>query len=92
MDPVQVLLIIVVTTLTILLSVIGMQVFFILREVRESIRKMNKILDDAGSVSQSIAKPIASLSDSLTGLSGLGGLLGWLVNRRKKRKAEEAEE
>jgi hypothetical protein len=91
-DTTQVLLIVVITTLTILLTVIGVQVFFILREFKRTIEKMNKMLDDAGVISESIAKPIASLSSGVTGLSGITGLLGWLVSRGKKGKKTEEEE
>ena len=85
MDTTQVLLVIVITALTILLVAVGIQVFFILREVRDSIRKLNKILDDAGEVSGAITRPIASLSDSLTGLSGVSGILSWLTNKKKDK-------
>ena len=85
-EPAQLLLIIVVTTLTILLTVVGIQVFFILKEVRRSVEKMNKILDDAGTISESVAKPISSLSSSIGSLSGIVGLLGWLITRTKKEK------
>lgn len=87
-DSTQILLIAIVTALTILLSVIGVQVFFILREVQRSIQKMNKMLDDAGTISESIAKPISSLSGSITGVSGIAGLLGWLASRKRKRENE----
>jgi hypothetical protein len=90
-DTTQVLLIVVITTLTILLTIIGVQVFFILREFKRTIEKMNKMLDDAGTISESIAKPIASLSSGITGVSGVTGLLGWLVSRSKKSKKEEGE-
>lgn len=90
-DPTQTLLVVVTTTLTILLVVIGVQVFLILKEVRESIKKLNKMLDDAGTISESIAKPISSLSDSISGLSGITGVLSWLVNRKRKKKKEEEE-
>lgn len=91
-DNTQILLIAVVIVLTLLLTVIGIQVFFILREIRETIRKFNKIVDDAGTISESIAKPISSLSGSITGVSGIAGLLGWLKNRRKKSVETEKEE
>lgn len=91
-DNTQLLLIAVVAVLTILLAIIGVQVFFILREVRESIRKFNKIIDDAGTISESIARPVASLSNSITGVSGIAGLLGWLKKRREKSTEEEEEE
>lgn len=91
-DNTQILLVAVVTVLTALLAIIGVQVFFILREIRESIKKFNKIIDDAGTISGSIAQPIASLSNSITGVSGIAGLLGWLSQRKRKSKKTEKEE
>ncbi|MBU3957222.1 hypothetical protein KKI19_03065 [Patescibacteria group bacterium] len=88
-DNTQLLLIAVVTVLTVLLAIIGVQVFFILREIRESIKKFNKMLDDAGTISESVARPIASLSSSITGVSGIAGLLGWLSQRKEKSKKTE---
>jgi len=90
-DSTQIILIVVVVVLTVLLSIIGIQVFFILREVQRSIQKMNKMLDDAGTISESIAKPISSLLDSITGVSGIAGLVGWLASRKKKKKEKEGE-
>lgn len=87
-DANQVLLIVVVVVLSVLLSFIGIQVFFILREVQRSIQKMNKILDDAGLISGSVAKPVAALTGSLGSASGLAGMLSWLFNRKKKEGKE----
>jgi len=89
LSPTQILLIIVVSVLTAVLAVIGIQVFLILKEGKRSVEKVNKILDDAGTLSSAITKPISSLSNSFGGLSGITGLLGWLVNRKKKREDEE---
>lgn len=86
LNSTQILLIAVVIVLTILLTVIGFQVFLILKEIQRSIQKANKMLDDAGLISGSIAKPIASLSNSITGLSGLAGLFGWLAKKSKQKK------
>lgn len=86
LSPTQILLIIVVSVLTAVLAVIGIQIFLILKEGRRSVEKVNKMLDDAGTISSAITKPIASLSNSLSGLSGISGLLGWLVNRKKKNE------
>jgi len=91
-DNTQLLLIAVVTVLTALLTIIGVQVFFILREIRESIKKFNKIIEDAGTISESIARPISSLSNSISGVSGVAGLLSWLSQRKKKSKKAEKEE
>lgn len=67
-DIFQILLVLVVTCLTTLLVFVGIQVIYILKELRSSMRKLNKILDDAGLISESVAKPIAGVSGFLTGI------------------------
>ena len=47
MDGVQTLLIIVVITLTVLLVIVGIQVLFIILDLRKSIKRLNSILEDA---------------------------------------------
>ena len=47
MDGIQILLIIVVVTLTLLLSVVGFQVLLIMLDLRRGIKRLNTILDDA---------------------------------------------
>lgn len=61
-DATQLLLGLVIITLTVMLAVIGFQVANILRAVRFTIDKMNKVLDDTGIVSESISKPINLIS------------------------------
>jgi len=89
METAQIVLIVVVVVLTAILVAIGIQVYLILKEVRQSVHKMNKILDDTQEISHSVAKPISSLSDSLMGISGLGGVLGWLMAKGKKASIRE---
>ena len=88
-DPTQILLIVVVSVLTILLVFVGVQVFFILREVKFSIQKVNEVLDDVCKISNSVVKPVEILSSSAVGLSALGKLFGSISNKRKVRNAEE---
>jgi len=47
MDSVQRLLIIVVITLTVLLVIVGIQVVFIILDLRKSLKRLNSILEDA---------------------------------------------
>lgn len=68
MDSAQILLIIVVMILTAILTLVGVEVFFILRELRQTVEKTNKIIDDSGLITASIAKPIAGFSGFLLGL------------------------
>ena len=47
MDSVQTLLIIVIVSLTILLTVVGIQVLLIILDLRKAIKRLNSILEDA---------------------------------------------
>ncbi len=59
METAQVLLVGVIVVLTFLLLMLGLQVFYILRELRQTVAKANKILDDAGLITESVSGPIA---------------------------------
>lgn len=47
MDSVQRLLVVVVIALTVLLVIVGVQVIFIILDLRKSIKRLNSILEDA---------------------------------------------
>lgn len=69
-DSTQILLALVILTLTVMLSVIGVQVYFILKEFRNTLQKVNKVLDDTGEISESVSRPVSMLSGMLMGLRG----------------------
>ena len=68
MDPAQIILITVIVILTVLLAVLGIQVFFILKEFRKTVFKANKVLDNTNVITQSVSSPISSLSSIATGI------------------------
>ncbi|MCL5438359.1 MAG: hypothetical protein M1268_00035 [Patescibacteria group bacterium] len=67
-DAAQPVLLLVIIVLAFLLLILGIQVFFILRELRRTISKANKILDDTGVITESVSKPISSLSSVVSGI------------------------
>lgn len=67
-DPAQILLFLVIIILTILLIVLGIQVFFILKDLRQTISKANRVLDNTGEITESVSGPVSSLSSILMGL------------------------
>jgi len=86
MDPVQLVIIIVTIVLTILVVVLGVQVWFILKEIRLSFQKINKMLDDAGRVSGTVSEGFSGM----TGLvNGLKAGLSLFSNFRKKATDDE---
>ncbi len=89
MDPAQTALLLVVIILTILLIVLGIQVFFILRELRKTIDKANKVLDDTGLITESVSKPISSLSSLTMGLKAGARIAKILNGSKKEHKKDE---
>ncbi len=87
MDPAQTVLLIVIITLAILLVALGIQVFFILRELKQTISKANKVLDDTGVITESVSGPISSLSTLAMGLK-TGATIAGLFKKKKHSKEE----
>lgn len=85
MDTAQILLYVVVGVLTLLLVVLGIQVFFILREARQALSRANRVLEDAEVISESISKPVGSLSTVLSGVK-IGSLIASFLRDGKKRE------
>lgn len=85
-DPAQILLFIVILTLTILLLVLGIQVFFILRDLRHTISKANKVLDNTSEITQSVSAPISSLSGVLMGLKSGAKFANFLKKIKEKEE------
>lgn len=83
MDTAQLLLFLVVIILTLLLVVLGVQVFLILKEFKNTVSKFNKVLDDAGIITESVSTPIASLSTVLTGVK-TGISIASLFKKKKR--------
>ncbi|OGH19656.1 MAG: hypothetical protein A3D74_00475 [Candidatus Levybacteria bacterium RIFCSPHIGHO2_02_FULL_37_13] len=68
MDAAQIILFLVIIILTILLVALGIQVFFILRELKRAVGKANKILEDTGVITESVSTPLATLSSLMMGI------------------------
>ncbi|MDP2637490.1 MAG: hypothetical protein Q8P26_00310 [Candidatus Levybacteria bacterium] len=68
MDPAQIILIIAIVLLTSLLVALGVQVFFILKDLRKTVSKANKVLDNTQTITQSVSTPLSSLSSIAAGI------------------------
>lgn len=88
-DPAQTALFLVIVVLALLLVVLGVQVFFILRELRRTITKTNKILDDTGSITESVSTPLSSLSSLAMSIKAGARVVKFL---RKKKIIDDEDE
>lgn len=91
MDATQILLLVVVVVLSLILLILGIQIFFILREFKRTISKVNKVLDDTGTITESVSAPIASISNVLTSVK-LGSVLLKILQKKKTKRVREEEE
>ncbi len=87
-DTTQILLVSVVTILTIILSIIGIHVVFILQEFKRMLEKFNKILEDMCTMSEGVTKSFTGVSGLLAGLKTGVSLVN--VFSKKKEKEENA--
>ena len=68
MDPVQITIIVISFILTLLLVLLGVQVWYILKEIRTAIVKSNSMLDDAKKVTGTVGDSVASMSGVVSGI------------------------
>ena len=90
MEPTQIVLIVVVLVLTTVLTLVGIEVYFILREFRESVRKINNVLNYTVIISESVAQPVASLSSFLTGLKNGASLMKFVSRFTQEEEKKHA--
>lgn len=60
MDLLQAALIFLILLLSIFLSITGIQVFFILRDLKKALDKLNNVLQTGGEIVKDIEKPVAA--------------------------------
>lgn len=93
-DAAQTVLLLVVVVLTVLLVILGVQVFYILRELRQTVVKANRVLDDTAQITESVSAPISSLSSIIAGVK-TGAAIAQIFKKhsgKSKGKAEMEEE
>lgn len=88
METTQILLFAVITVLTLLLVGVGVQVFFILRNLQKTLNKVNKILEDANLLTTSVTRPISGMVNFVEGLKNLKHLVDFVSEKTGIRAFE----
>jgi hypothetical protein len=86
MEPTQIVLIAISVVLTTLFIALGVQVWFILKEIRVSLTKVNKMLDDAGKVTGAVGEGVTNVSGLMNGIKAGMSLV---TSIRKKGENDE---
>ena len=84
MELTQSVLLAVVIVLTIFLVVLGFQVFYVLRDLRRTLTRLNRLFDDADSLVSEVKKPIEKAGTIISGLT-TGATIAHLLNRGDKK-------
>ncbi|OGE25382.1 hypothetical protein A3H85_00965 [Candidatus Daviesbacteria bacterium RIFCSPLOWO2_02_FULL_40_8] len=63
MDFLQVALILLIVVLGVFLSILGIQVFFILKDLRRSLNKLDEVLNDAQNIADDLEKPSRAIGE-----------------------------
>jgi hypothetical protein len=72
MDVIQIVIISIAFVLTLIVIFMSVQVWYILKEMRTSLHKINKMLDDMGKVTSTVGETATNVSGLLSGFkSGL---------------------
>lgn len=90
MDFLQIALVFLILLLSIFLGITGVQVFFILRDLKRALDKFNQILQTGENIAEDIEKPVAAASNLVTGAgvqvaSGAVKALGRILKPKPKR-------
>lgn len=79
MDFLQVALIFLILLLATFLTFTGVQVFFILRDLHEALKRLNRVLETSEDIAEDIEKPVGAASNLISAL-------GKIVKRNPKPK------
>lgn len=85
----QTLLIIVITVLTVVLTAIGVQLFLLLKEMRQTLMRANAIMDEAQELITKISHPAASMNNLLTGLKEGVNLIDTVTGMFRKKDTND---
>ncbi|NMB56643.1 hypothetical protein GYA19_01745 [Candidatus Beckwithbacteria bacterium] len=92
-DPMQVLFIVVVTVLIVFLALVGFQLFVFLKELRQTLKKVNNILEDVDVITSSVSTPVEKLAGLLESLQhgvGIFNFISRLIDKKiEKYDSEE---
>lgn len=91
LDSIQILLIVVISILTVLLTFIGVEIYQILKEFRRGLKKFNGIIEDAHTVSSSVAEPVSEARELFHGLKKGATFVKHISDFFKEEKGNRSE-
>lgn len=88
MDITQTVLLAVTIVLAVFMVVLGFQIFFVLKDVRKTLFKINNIFDEADDMIGRVKKPVESVTGLLSALATGVGIAHILKKVSKKNERQ----
>lgn len=89
MDITQTILLSVIIVLSTFLVVLGIQVFFVLKALKVTIKKMNALFEDASGLVEEIKKPVAKAQGVITALATGASIVNLLKKGRDNERSKQ---
>jgi hypothetical protein len=87
MDATQIIIMISIISVSAVIVTCGVWVILILKEFKNTVRKTNSILDDTKLITSSVAEPVTTISEFLSGFkSGINLLNSFFKKKRGPSK------
>lgn len=88
-DTTQVLLVASITVMTIILTIIGVQLIFVLRDLRRLLGKFNIIIDEVERVGTNMGNSFSEITGFVSGFKKIMFLVDLLAKKKKAKKNSE---
>lgn len=89
MDLTQAILLSTIVVLAVFVVFLGFQVYFVLKDFRHTLHKVDRVLDDADGLLLEVKKPITSLSGIFTAITAGAGIAHFLKRLEGKNEREK---
>jgi uncharacterized protein YoxC len=90
MDITQIVILVSLITVTVIIVVTSIYFIKILKELKTTVSKVNDILEDTQSITESVSRPISSLSEFLMGFqNGFKVFNSFMKHRRHDQDKDE---
>lgn len=89
LTPIQIIGIIIALSLTAMFLIIGYHVILILIEIKNTLKKINHIVEDANKISHSIAEPVVSFSGFLNGFKDGAKIVKMFTESKKSSTSKK---
>lgn len=86
MDLTQTVLLAVIIVLAIALVALGFQVYFVLKDLRKTLFRMNRLFDDANELVMEVKKPIAKAGSLFTAVTAGANIINLLKKGKDERR------